>query len=129
MPTSPEESIRNAMAVYATAIDDRDYDRLREVFDDDTTYVLTSRTCHGVGDAIDALRGALADHPRDRHLIANVHIVVVGEQATATSDWYLVAPPEADAWRIVQAGRYRDVLTCSDDRWVFARREIQIAPR
>ncbi|WP_370326586.1 nuclear transport factor 2 family protein [Euzebya sp.] len=129
MPTTPEESIRNAMAVYATAVDDREYDRLRHIFDADTTYVLTSRTCHGVDEAIDALTAALADHPRDRHLIANTHIDVDGDRATATSDWYLVAPPVGEGWQIVQAGRYADELVHRDGRWVFARREIQIAPR
>lgn len=128
MSTTTEAFIRNAMATYAHAVDDRDYERLRAIFDDGTVYVLTSRTCYGVDESIEALRSALADHPRDRHLISNIRIEVDGHRARATSDWYLVAPA-GDSWRIVSAGRYRDELEERDGHWVFARREIELAPR
>lgn len=128
MTTNPEEAIRNAMAIYAHAVDDRDYSRLEAIFDGETVYVLTSRTCHGVNEAVDALGAALSDHPRDRHLVTNVRIEVDGKAARASSDWYLVAPTDG-AWEIVAAGRYRDELEYKDHRWVFSRREIELAPR
>jgi 3-phenylpropionate/cinnamic acid dioxygenase small subunit len=126
---SAHEQIRNAMATYARSIDDREFEGLRQVFDDDTEYVMTGQTVKGVDAAIEALKDRLADHPRHRHLISNIQIECDGDTASAFSYWHLVAPAGESAWEVVTAGTYADTLRCTGGRWVFGSRTISSAPR
>ena len=121
-PAGDRDQILNAMAAYVHAVDDRDLDLLGTVFTDDTVWVRDTGPVEGL-EAIRAnLRSTAGNRPRLRHIVANQRIAVEGDTATAVSDFYLVRPGEA--WSIVGAGRYHDLLERRGGDWVFRRREI-----
>lgn len=116
--------VLEAMAAYARAVDDRDLEALRTVFDQETVWISNRGTFRGV----DAVAGALLEtagspQTRPRHIVCNQAIRIDGDEASAVSDWYLVQP--GPTWQITMAGRYHDRLRRKRGRWFFAERDIR----
>jgi acyl-CoA synthetase (AMP-forming)/AMP-acid ligase II len=118
---SPNEP-RGAMLSHHNLLSN--FEALRQVFAEDVVYDMGEASFSGADAAIAALRGALQDAPRMRHVVSSVEIDEHGpDQATALSDWVMLANA-GGGWAIARAGRYRDRLRRSGDRWVFTERAI-----
>lgn len=127
MAEADRDGVLEAMVGYTSAIDDRDLERLRQVFDEATIYELPDKRVVGVEAAIAELLVRLAQRPVSRHLVCNVSVRVEGDRAVAMSDWYLMMPTPEKTWFAEKAGRYYDELRRAGERWVFDSRRIKDA--
>ena len=112
---------------YAFAIDTREWEALKQLFDDDSVAVF-----HGLGefhgaDAIaDFISRVITQCGATQHLIGTVDIDINDGKATARS--YLqaihVGAGTHEGSRYTVWGEYRDTLEKRDERWIFTRREL-----
>ena len=68
---------------YGDAIDDRNWDRLRQIFTEDAVFDLTgvgSRRLEGIDDIVDFMN-VDAEHPKT-HMMTNIYVDVVEEKVT-----------------------------------------------
>ena len=122
---------RAAIAVcvrYATAIDDRDWGRLRSCFLPDAVgHYHADRALHGYEAIEEILRTAVSALSRTQHLITNPTVDLQGDEAT--SRCYLYAQhvregtPGGD--QHVIAGCYTDRLVRTDDGWRIRERRLE----
>jgi ketosteroid isomerase-like protein len=112
---------------YATAIDDRDWDRLRSCFTPDAVGIYhADRPLIGSEAIEQAIRTAVTPLSRTQHLVTNFTVVLDGDEATAQC--YLHAQhvrdgvPGGDTYVI--AGRYSDRFARTDDGWRIRERRL-----
>jgi ketosteroid isomerase-like protein len=123
-----ERDITRLCYRYGTALDERDWARLRTCFTDDAVTVYEGLGQYEGYPAIeDVCRAALGRLDRSHHLIGNVTVETDGD--TATAQCYLHAQhvkagtPGGDLY--VVAGRYTDQLVRTPDGWRFTRRHLE----
>jgi 3-phenylpropionate/cinnamic acid dioxygenase small subunit len=122
-----EKSIIDVCIRYATAIDDRDWERLRSCFVPDAvgTYH-ADRMLTGYPAIEEAVRTAVTPLSRTQHLVANFTVVLGGDEAS--SRCYLHAQhvrsgiPGGETFVI--AGRYSDRFVRTDDGWRIRERRL-----
>jgi ketosteroid isomerase-like protein len=112
----------------ATAIDDRDWDRLRSCFLPDAVGIYhPDRRLSGVDAIEEAIRTAVTPLTRTQHLVTNCAAVVQGDEAS--SSCYLHAQHVRDGVpggdRYVIAGRYVDRFARTDDGWRIRERRLE----
>jgi 3-phenylpropionate/cinnamic acid dioxygenase small subunit len=122
-----ERAIADVCVRYATAIDDRDWERLRSCFLPEAVGLYhADRVLTGYPAIEEALRTAVTPLSRTQHLVTNVTVVVDGDEAT--SRCYLhaqhvrVGLPGGESFVI--AGRYRDRFMRTDDGWRIRKRRL-----
>jgi len=112
---------------YGWALDDRDYERLREVFLPEATADV-AEPCDGVDAIIERVRRALDPLDASQHVITNHHVVVDGDQATCRSQ--LVAQHVRKAAEgghtYLVGGVYTDRLERTPAGWRIRRRDLTI---
>ena len=122
------EAIQDVINVYNRVVDDREFERLREIFDAETRYWLPTGLHIGVDFAIAGLEEIFADGRSTRHWTANTSITQLDDvTAQAVSDLFLMEARDG-AWIVTIVGRYHDRFRCIDGRWIFAEREITYVP-
>jgi 3-phenylpropionate/cinnamic acid dioxygenase small subunit len=126
MTHSTRDGVMETMSRYVHAVDDRDFDALRQVFADDVRYEMGG-TFEGAEAAVQMLRDRLREAPRSRHVISSVSVTEQGsDEATALSDWVLIVQI-GDGWTVGGAGRYKDRLRRDGEAWVFTERLVSMA--
>jgi ketosteroid isomerase-like protein len=123
-----ERDITQLCYRYGSALDDRDWARLRTCFTDDAvTEYAGLGTFEGYAAIEGVCQGALGPLDRSQHLIGNVSVEVDGD--TATAQCYLQAQhvkagtPGGELY--VLAGRYSDRLARTADGWRFTYRSLE----
>ena len=123
-------AIQDLLTSYCTAIDNKDFDKLDDVFTPDAHIDYTS--AGGVKGAFpevkDWLKKALGLFPMTQHLVTNFEIQIDGDQATSRCGFYNpMAIPESSeegaALRLLYfGGYYNDKLTLTSDGWRIEQR-------
>lgn len=113
---------------YCWAIDERDWDTLRQVFVPDATAELGNGTEQGVDAIIGRISGVLSVLDRSQHIVANHRVRLDGDRATCRC--YLqaqhVRKAAAAGRNYVVAGRYEDDLVRTPDGWRIAHRRLVV---
>jgi len=122
-----EKSIVDVCVRYATAIDDRDWTRLRSCFLPDAVGIYhADRPLHGVEAIVAALRTAVAPLTRTQHVVATFTVDLQGDEAT--SSCYLHAQHVREGLpggeKYVIAGRYVDRFARTQDGWRIRERRL-----
>ena len=120
--------IESVLNLYTTALDTREFERLRDVFTPDAlvSYPALDVQCDGVEAVIELVTGALAQCGSTQHLLGNVEIDVQGDQASASC--YLQAIHlglgdfEGEIYTVW--GQYRDKLKKTASGWRISYREL-----
>ena len=119
--------IDDLLTRYAVAIDTKDWDLLDTVFTPDAFIDYTS--AGGVKGTFPEVRQWLADvlagFPMTQHLVANRHVVLDGDTATARSYFYNpmgVAGPDGKLSLFFVGGYYNDRLVRTAAGWRVAER-------
>ena len=112
---------------YAWAIDGRDYDALRHIFEPDATAMLVDERV-GIESIIERISSALDPLDASQHLIGNHQVVVSGD--TATCRCYLQAQHvrrgASGGPNYIVAGRYDDDLVRTPAGWRIRRRVLVV---
>jgi 3-phenylpropionate/cinnamic acid dioxygenase small subunit len=122
-----ERAIIGVCVRYATAIDDRDWERLRSCFVADAVGIYhADRVLTGYPAIEEAVRTAVTPLSRTQHLVANFTVELDGDEAS--SRCYLHAQhvragiPGGETFVI--AGRYSDRFVRTDDGWRIRERRL-----
>ena len=122
-----EKSIVDVCVRYATAIDDRDWARLRSCFLPDAVgNYHADRRLDGAEAIVETIRTAVTPLTRTQHLVTNFIVDLQGDEAT--SSCYLHAQhvregvPDGDKYVI--AGRYVDRFARTEDGWRIRERRL-----
>ncbi len=118
------EAVRQRMAVYARALDDRDYQRLAGCFAEDAEveYVGFSPLMKGRETIMAHMRKALGPLAVTQHLFGNFIIELNGETASLDCDILAqhLAGTGDERKTFLSGGQYRVRLRREGGRWVFA---------
>jgi 3-phenylpropionate/cinnamic acid dioxygenase small subunit len=122
-----ERSIIDVCVRYATAIDDRDWARLRSCFLPHAVGIYHSdRTLQGAEEIVETIRTAVTPLSRTQHLVGTFVVDVQGEEAS--SSCYLHAQHVREGVpggeKYVIAGRYVDRFARSEDGWRIRERRL-----
>ncbi|MGY1616141.1 nuclear transport factor 2 family protein [Geodermatophilus sp. SYSU D00691] len=123
-----ERAIAAVCVRYATAIDDRDWARLRSCFVPDAVGVYhPGRPLHGRAAIEAAIRTAVAPLTRTQHLVTNVEVDVDGDGAAARCSLHAqhVRAGVPGGEQYVIAGRYVDRFVRTADGWRIAHRVLE----
>jgi hypothetical protein len=121
-----DAGIRRTLAEYCVLADDGAFARWSELFASDAVLLGNGAVLAEGRDAI--LRWITDARPSragGKHLTVNSIINVAAGTAEVSSDFLFLASAD-EGPVLAAAGRYADKLVCEDDRWRFARRDIQI---
>jgi len=133
MPDATLEEVRDRLEIgellarYSTALDDRRWDLLAEVFtpDAECDYGALGRP-RGVEEITSLIRGTIGDLDATQHLVGNVVVAVDGDAGTA--DCYLISQhiragaPGGEHYLL--GGRYSDRVVRTPDGWRIAHRTL-----
>ena len=110
---------------YGDAIDDRNWDQLRNIFTDDAVFDLTgvgSRRLEGINDIVDFMN-VDAEHPKT-HMMTNIYVDVDVEKVTM--NFRIVALLGKG---LVGTASYYDHVVRTDDGWRVKHRECMVHRR
>jgi ketosteroid isomerase-like protein len=119
------DEIEHLIKLYGYVIDDREWDRLGEIFTDDASFVVagTDIAVEGFA-AIDAFMRSFP-HPL-AHYSTNI-LIDVGEEADTARAQVKVWAPRADGTALI--GKYLDDLVRTPKGWRFRRRHVVVTER
>jgi len=126
---SDEREIERLCLVYAQALDNKQWERMRDVFTTDAVARYQGvGECNGVDEIIKLCSAGMDYLDRSQHLLSNFVIDVEGD--SATSACYLqaqhVREGTAGGENFIMAGRYRDQLVRQPEGWRITQRELDI---
>jgi ketosteroid isomerase-like protein len=122
-----ERSIVDVCIRYATAIDDRDWARLRSCFLLDAVGVYhADRTLHGADEIVETIRTAVTPLSRTQHLVGTFVVDVQGDEATSSCHLHAqhVRTGVPGGEKYVIAGRYADRFARTQDGWRIRERRL-----
>lgn len=124
-----ERAVEQVAIAYTYALDERNWEGLRDVFMPDATADLATRdTLEGVEEIIARIRRALEPLDASQHLVGNHQVRITGD--TATHRCYLQAQHvrrDADPTpNFIVAGRYEDEMVRTPAGWRIAYRRLVI---
>jgi 3-phenylpropionate/cinnamic acid dioxygenase small subunit len=122
-----ERDIAAVCVRYATAIDDRDWDRLRSCFVPDAVGIYhADRPMHGYGAIEEAIRTAVTPLTRTQHLVTAVEVDLAGDEASSRCSLHAqhVRAGVPGGEHFVIAGRYRDRLVRTGEGWRIRERRL-----
>lgn len=122
-----ERAIITVCVRYATAIDDRDWDRLRSCFLPDAVGIYhADRPLQGYPAIEEAIRTAVAPLTRTQHLVSNFLVDLQGDEASSRCSLHAqhvrAGAPGGD--QFVIAGCYADRFARTDDGWRIRERRL-----
>jgi ketosteroid isomerase-like protein len=122
-----ERSIVDVCIRYATAIDDRDWARLRSCFLLDAVGIYhADRTLHGADEIVETIRTAVTPLSRTQHLVGTFVVDVQGDEATSSCHLHAqhVRTGVPGGEKYVIAGRYADRFARTQDGWRIRERRL-----
>ena len=118
-------AVRELAARYALAIDDRDWDTLRDLYTADAVFAGAAERVTGRDAVVDYLARRMALVGPTTHS-PHAHVVDWGAPGEATGTVSAHAEQAVDGVALVLAFRYSDVYRREDDgRWRFRSRELR----
>lgn len=112
------------VATYADAVDEREFDRLREVFTESAVFTNPKSRRSGIDEIVAAMDGLLR-YERTMHLVGLPH-VRLGDDGHAAARTPCTAHHVADGTDHVMHLRYRDDLVRTDDGWRIQTRVLEL---
>ncbi|MEZ5218773.1 MAG: nuclear transport factor 2 family protein [Ilumatobacteraceae bacterium] len=120
------EAIVATTIAYTWAIDEHDWDRLRDVFDADCVAQLGSELSVGIDAIIARISRTLGPLDCSQHLLGNHEVTVAGDEARSRcyfqAQHVRVGAPGGD--QLLIAGRYVDEWRRTPKGWRIARRDL-----
>ena len=113
-------AIRRLLAGCCQTLDDGHFDEWGKLYTDDCKFAVMGSRAEGRSGIRALIEPFQTSDLRGRHLISESRINLHGDEATATTDFAFVAKNN----RILQTGRYYDILRRGIDGWQVAGREI-----
>ena len=113
-------AIRQLLAALCQVLDDGYFDEWATLYTADCRFAVMGNRTRGRADMQAIIEPFQTDELRGKHMISEPRINVHGDEATATTDFAFVAKDN----KILQTGRYYDVLRRGADGWQVAGREI-----
>ena len=113
-------SIRQLLAATCHTLDDGHFDDWVDLYTTDCRFAVMGSRARGREEMRAMVEPFQTTELRGKHMISEPRIDVDGDEATATTDFAFVAKDN----RILQTGRYHDVLRRGDGGWKVAGREI-----
>jgi ketosteroid isomerase-like protein len=119
------DEIERLIKLYGYVIDDREWDRLGEIFTEDASFVVagTDIVVEGLA-AIDAFMRSFP-HPL-AHYSTNI-LIDVGDEADIARAQVKVWAPRADGTALI--GKYLDDIIRTPKGWRFRRRHVVVTER
>lgn len=124
-----EKAIVDVTIRYATALDTKDWQRLRECFTPDAVarYGVIA-DCAGVDAIIEQVSGGMDYLAQTQHILTNHVVLLDGDSATCVC--YLQAQHLRDnakpSWNFIMAGQYSDSLVRTRDGWRISERALEL---
>lgn len=122
-----KEAIREVMAEYCYALDACRFTDVAALFAEDGEWTTTYGSARGreaIAALLDSNVPKPGEGPQRKHYITNIVIRLVGDRATATSDYLVVRESNAGLLPVM-GGRYNDAFVKLDGSWRFARKELE----
>ena len=125
MDNHDRDQIDRIVNLYGHLIDDREWDRLGEVFAGNGSFIIGELgvSCHGLADIIAHMRSAT-------HPLAHFHtntVIDVHDGADRATARVNVWGPWPDGTAVI--GKYHDELIRTADGWRFLRRDVRLIAR
>ncbi len=113
-------AIRRLLAACCHTLDDGHFDEWVKLYTDDCKFAVMGSRAQGREEMRAMIEPFQTTELRGKHMISEPRINVHGDEANATTDFAFVAKDN----KILQTGRYHDVLRREPDGWLVAGREI-----
>ena len=113
-------AIRQLLAACCQVLDDGYFDEWGSLYTPDCRFAVMGTRAQGREEMRAIIEPFQTKELRGKHMISEPRINVHGDEATATTDFAFVAKDN----KILQTGRYHDILRRGDDGWQVAGREI-----
>jgi hypothetical protein len=114
--TEAELGITKVLALYCHVVDDGEFDRLGEVFDEQGAFIMDGAGPRGLAPLIDHFRVIQAEERRGVHVLSTPHITIDGGRARAVTDIAFYRK-RSSGWQTSVVGRYIDDLVHTDVGW------------
>ena len=112
--------IRRLLAACCQALDDGRFDEWASLYTEDCRFAVMGTRTRGRSDMRAIIEPFQTAELRGKHMISEPMIDFDGDTALATTDFAFVAKDN----KILQTGRYHDILRRGADGWQVAGREI-----
>ncbi|MCY3616524.1 MAG: nuclear transport factor 2 family protein [Acidimicrobiaceae bacterium] len=113
-------AIRRLLAGCCQWLDDGHFEEWASLYTEDCRFAVMGRRTQGRTEMRAMIEPFQTEELRGKHLISEPRINLHGDDANATTDFAFVAKDN----KILQTGRYYDVLRRGADGWQVAGREI-----
>ena len=113
-------AIRRLLAGCCQALDDGHFEEWGSLYTEDCRFAVMGTRARGRTEMRAIIEPFQTEELRGKHMISEPRINLHGDEATATTDFAFVAKDN----RILQTGRYYDILRRGADGWQVAGREI-----
>ena len=113
-------AIRQVLAACSQVLDDGYFDEWGSLHTADCRFAVMGTRTRGRKEMRALIEPFQTKELRGKHMLSEPRINVHGDEATATTDFAFVAKDN----KILQTGRYHDILHRGDDGWKLAGREI-----
>ncbi len=127
-PLSHHRAIEDLLVKYATALDNRQYELLSEVFVEEAVAVYVGvGECQGLHSIVELVSSVLVQCAVTQHLLGNFRIAINGNEATAQCYLQAIHTGQgafANALYTVW-GEYSDRLVLTDRGWRIQHRELR----
>ena len=113
-------AIRRLLAGCCQTLDDGHFEEWGSLYTEDCRFAVMGQRTQGRAEMRAMIEPFQTDELRGKHMISEPRINLHGDEANATTDFAFVAKDN----KILQTGRYYDVLRRGADGWQVAGREI-----
>ena len=112
--------VRRLLAACCQVLDDGRFDEWASLYTEDCRFAVMGTRTRGRAEMRSIIEPFQTAELRGKHMISEPMIDLDGDEALATTDFAFVAKDN----KILQAGRYHDILRRGADGWQVAGREI-----
>ena len=113
-------AIRRVLAGCCQTLDDGHFDEWVKLYTEDCKFAVMGTRAQGREGMRAIIEPFQTKELRGKHMISEPRINLHGDEATATTDFAFVAKDN----KVLQTGRYYDILHREPDGWLVAGREI-----
>ena len=113
-------AISRLLAACCQTLDDGHFEEWALLYTPDCRFAVTGTRTRGRAEMRAVIEPFQTEKLRGKHMISEPRINLHGDEATATTDFAFVAKDN----KILQTGRYYDILRRGADGWQVAGREI-----
>ncbi len=113
-------AIRRVLAGCCQALDDGHFEEWSLLYTADCRFTVMGQQAEGRAGMRALIEPFQTAELRGKHMISEPRINLHGDEAIATTDFAFIAKDN----KVLQTGRYYDILSRGDDGWQVASREI-----